>query len=237
MYKSLLLSNSSMPGTPYLEWCRDILNDFLKSKKNIIFIPYAAVRFSFDEYENMVLKGLSIDKKRFRSIHALKEKIKEIKNCDAVVTGGGNTFVLKKRLEDENLFNEIKAKIKDPDFLYSGWSAGANLGGLSIKTTNDMPIVQPLDFNGLGSAHFQINPHYTDKALENHGGESRDDRLTEFSIVNPNVFCAAIPEGSGLFVETNGKKARYFSIEKPGKIFHQGQIQRSLKNGEIFEIP
>ncbi|MDY0360432.1 MAG: dipeptidase PepE [Desulforegulaceae bacterium] len=236
MYRSLLLSNSTMPGYPYLEWCRDILNDFLKSKKNIIFIPYAAVRFSFDEYESMVLKGLLTDKK-IRSIHRLKEKTKEIKDCDAVITGGGNTFILKKRLEDENLFNEIKSKIKEPDFLYCGWSAGANLGGLSIKTTNDMPIVEPLDFNGLGAADFQINPHYTDKSLENHGGESRDDRLIEFSIINPNVFCAAIPEGSGLFVEKNGKKAEFFSKEKPAKIFYQGKIHQTLKNGEVFQIP
>jgi len=223
-----------MGGFPYLEWCRDILNDFLSSKKNIIFIPYAAVRFSFDEYEKMVLKGLATDKKKFRSIHTLKEKIKAIKDCDAVVAGGGNTFALKKRLEDENLFNEIKARIKDPDFLYCGWSAGANLGGLSIKTTNDMPIVQPLDFNGLGAADFQINPHYTEKSLENHGGETRDERLTEFSILNPDVFCAAIPEGSGLFVEKSGKKALYFG-EKNAKIFYGGKIYRHLKNREIFE--
>ncbi|MDY0131104.1 MAG: dipeptidase PepE [Desulforegulaceae bacterium] len=233
MYKSLLLSNSSMPKAPYLQWCKEILNDFLKSRKNIIFIPYAAVRFSFDQYEDMVLKALSMDKKRFKSIHGFAEKIKAIKDCDSVVIGGGNTFVLKKRLEDENIFSKLKSKISEPDFLYSGWSAGANLGGISIKTTNDMPIVQPLDFQGLGTANFQINPHYTDLLFENHGGETRDERLTEFSILNPGDFCVAIPEGSGVFVEKNKKNSMYFG-KKPGKIFFNGKIHKQIKDQENF---
>jgi dipeptidase E len=235
-YKSLLLSNSTMHNAPYLEWCAGILNDFLRSRKNIIFIPYAAVRFSFDHYEEMVCKGLSMDKKRFRSIHGFSEKNKVLKDCDAVVTGGGNTFVLKKRLEDQNIFNTIRSKIKEPDFLYSGWSAGANLGGLSIKTTNDMPIVQPENFNALGAAEFQINPHYTDMSIENHGGETRDERLIEFSVMNPETFCLAIPEGSGLLVTETGKTAEYFG-EKPGKVFFKGQIHSQIKDREFFSVP
>jgi dipeptidase E len=224
-----------MQNSPYLEWCKDILNDFFKSKKNIIFIPYAAVRFSFDHYEEIVLKGLSIDKKRLKSIHKFTDKFQALKDCDAVITGGGNTFALKKRLEDENIFNLLKSRTNEPDFLYAGWSAGANLGGLSIKTTNDMPIVQPRDFSGLEVCKFQINPHYTDKSLESHGGETRDERLIEFSILNPKVYCVAIPEASGLFADKTGENVMYFG-KKPGKIFFQGQIYKQIKDNEVFKV-
>jgi dipeptidase E len=231
MEKALLLSNSVTSGSSYLQWCSDIIRDFFKTKKNIVFIPYAAVTVSYDEYEEKVIKALKFKNNELKSIHNFPDKIKALNECDAVLTGGGNTFALKYRLEQEKIFTTLQTVIKKENVLYCGWSAGANIAGLSIKTTNDMPIIEPESFEGLKVADFQINPHYTDKTIENHNGESRDERLLEFSYLNPDVCCAAIPEAGGLIVEDNPGKFLYFG-QNPGKIFYRKKMVLKLQNGD-----
>lgn len=225
--KALLLSNSVSCGLGYLEWCKNIITDFFKESQNIIFIPYAAVTYSFDEYEQNVKTALCQLQNQITSIHRFEDKEKAVNECDGVIVGGGNTFALKKRLEDNNIFNLIKTRVLTQSVPYAGWSAGANMGSLTIKTTNDMPIVQPKSFEAFSLVNFQINPHYTDQNLENHNGETRDDRLTEFSIFNKDIPCAAIPEGTGIRVEN--KKAVYFG-EKQGKIFLNGGFYKMISN-------
>lgn len=227
--KALLLSNSVSSDSGYLEWCKDMLSDFFKESKNIIFIPYAAVSYSFDEYETNVKNVLSSLSEKITSIHRFEDKTKAVNQCDGVIVGGGNTFALKKRLEENNIFELIKTRVLTQSIPYAGWSAGANMGSLTIKTTNDMPIVQPKNFEAFEVVKFQINPHYTDQSLENHNGETRDDRLIEFSILNPDTLCAAIPEGTGIKVQDS--KAFYFG-QKQGKLFLKGKFKELLNNGD-----
>ncbi len=233
MKQALLLSSSMAQGSNYLEWCKVLISDFFKNCKNILFIPYAAVSMSFEEYENKVIKALDTNHQKLKSIHFFDNKKQAVKLCDGIMTGGGNTFVLKKRLEDEDMFNLIKTRVHNEEIPYAGWSAGANLGSLSIRTTNDMPIVQPESFEGLALADFQINPHYINEKYKNHHGETRDERLKEFSIMNPQDLCAAIPEGSGISIKD--EKAFFFGKEK-GKLFFNGDFYRFIKNKEQIKI-
>ena len=236
MPQGLLLSNSVLTGSGYLEWCRPILEKFFSKNKNLLFIPYAAVSYSFDQYEKNVKKALLSCSGKITSIHRIKEKEKEkaVKDCDGFIVGGGNTFALKKRLEDDKIFFSIKKRIQKENISYAGWSAGANIGSLSIKTTNDMPIIQPESFDGFGVVDFQLNPHYTDIKIPNHNGETRDERLIEFSVLNPCIYCIAIPEGSGISVEKSGGK-KYFG-EKKAKLFHNGKCCKDIENGEYLSF-
>lgn len=233
MKKGLLLSNSILEGSGYLEWCKDIITLFFKNKKNIVFIPYAAVSFDFDQYEQRVKKALSINSTRLKSIHRFENINKAVKNCDGILTGGGNTFALKKRLEDHGIFDLIKHRITNDSLAYAGWSAGANLGSISIKTTNDMPITEPQSFEAFKIVDFQINPHYTNKTIHGHNGETRDERLMEFSILNPKTPCIAIPEGSGLIREN--KETTYFG-DKNAKIFLKGNLYKEIKDKDIINL-
>lgn len=233
MPKGLLLSNSVSSGTGYLEWCRKDIKEFFKDSENIIFIPYAAVSYSFDEYEEKIIKALGMDGK-IRSIHTIEDKKRAVEECDGVMVGGGNTFALKKRLEEDSVFDLIKKRVKNEDLKYAGWSAGANMGSLSIRTTNDMPIAQPRSFDGFSVVDFQINPHYINAVLENHNGETRDERLMEFSVFNPETPCLAIPEGSGLKVDESGDVI-YFG-NGDAKVFLGGRIEKSITPGSLIKF-
>ena len=195
----LLLSNSSIPGQPYLQWPKQTIKHFLGTRKKAVFIPYAAVTFSYDEYEAMVNKALVEVGVEVKSIHHFEDPVDAIMNAESILVGGGNSFKLLNELHRNNIVEPIRRKILE-NTPYIGWSAGSNVACQSIKTTNDMPIIEPPTFDGLRLVNLQINPHYTEQTIAGHGGESRLQRLLEYSAINKTpVLC--LPEGSALKIE------------------------------------
>ena len=221
MMRLLLLSNSTNAGEPYLDYPKTEIKSFLGNKPvNVLFIPYAAVTFSFDEYESKV-------KERFReighqvvSIHKFESSQEAIRWMEAIVVGGGNTFHLLKTLQQFQLLETIRRKVKE-GIPYIGWSAGANVSCPTICTTNDMPIVEPTGFKAFNLIPFQINPHYTDVVPPGHAGETRDQRIAEFLEANPEMTVVGLREGT-MFKFENGKLV--LIGDKTAKVFRYRQL-------------
>lgn len=193
--KVLLLSNSTMPGTPFFTWPRPYVSQFLgDSPGKLVFIPFAAVTFSFDAYESAVKAAFGEMNYSIESLHHSKNPVSVIEKSDGIVVGGGNSFALLNQLSRPDLLEVIREKVKSGT-PYLGWSAGANLACPTIMTTNDMPIVQPPSLNALELVPFQINPHYHELRFENQGGETRKERLAEFLVMNPTKKIIGLPEG------------------------------------------
>lgn len=196
--KLLLFSNSTNKGEEYFTFPIPHIQEFLGNEPlKIAFVPYAGVTISFDEYTAKVKARLEPLGYTVQGVHEDASPKVVIENADVVVVGGGNSFALLKRLYDHDLVELIKKKVKR-GAPYIGWSAGSNMACPTLKTTNDMPIVKPISFGALNLVPFQINPHYTEEVLPNHGGESRLQRLEEFLVLNNTVKVAALPEGTFL---------------------------------------
>ncbi len=202
MKKMLLMSGSKYQQTDYLvhtiPWLKQFLADY--QGKTVAFIPYAGVRQSYDEYEAKVQKALAELQVNIVSVHRTAKHVDMIEQADVIAIGGGNTFCLLKGMYEHNLIEAIRAKVESGT-PYFGWSAGANVAGCSIMTTNDMPITYPPSFDALNLFPHQINPHFISGKPQGHNGESREERLTEFLIVNPNSKVYALPEGTALSIE------------------------------------
>jgi dipeptidase E len=212
----LLLSNSKNFGQGYLEHAAGPIKEFLGDKvREVLFVPFAAVRTSFDQFAATVGKRFEEFGYGLQSVHAVPDPKAAVAAAEAVVVGGGNTFHLLARLYEADLLEAIRASAQ-AGTPYIGWSAGANIAGPSIRTTNDMPIVEPPSLDALGLVPFQLNPHYTDDVVPNHAGETRAERLVEFTVANPGVQVLGLREGSILRVEGSTmeligeKKARVF---------------------------
>lgn len=221
----LLFSNSTNAGEEYLSYTVPYIRDFLHGKTlSGIFIPFAGISVGFDNYFKLVSEKLSVAGIQLESLHRSKSPGDVLKKSELIIVGGGNTFYLLKSLQDYDLMDIMKEKIK-MGTPYIGWSAGSNLVCPTIKTTNDMPIAEPLNFNALNLIPFQINPHYTDFKQEDHAGETRDMRINEFLLVNPEIIVAGLREGTLLLV--NGSKIT-LKGSKSCKIF--------LNNKQPYEI-
>ncbi len=223
----LLFSNSTMAGEPYLAWTRPWLAPFLEGVRNIVFIPYAAVDITYDDYTARVNTGLNTE--RIVGIHTVPDKAAAIANADCIIAGGGNTFSLLCRCQEEGLLDVIRAAVAT-GIKYVGWSAGANLACPTIKTTNDMPIDSPSGLEALGLIPFQINPHFIAEAPIAHAGESRVQRIKEFLIRNPELSVLGMPEGSLLRVEGGqyalvGKEATWFQQAREPRRVPQGPLE------------
>ncbi|MDH5474108.1 MAG: dipeptidase PepE, partial [Cyclobacteriaceae bacterium] len=172
MDKLLLLSNSTNVGEKYFDYAKGTIIEFLGvSVSKIVFIPYAAVTISYDEYTSKVSDALEEVGCEIKGIHTFNNPLEAIENAEAIAVGGGNSFELLKQLYDNNIVETIREKVKNGT-PYIGWSAGSNMSCPTLMTTNDMPISQPPTFEALHLIPFQINPHYTEHTLPNHGGES-----------------------------------------------------------------
>lgn len=180
--KLLLLSNSTIKGEPYLGWPKKYLNEYLAGIEKVLFVPYAGVTFSYDEYTAAVQNALG-NNISVTGIHQVEDKVKAIEEAKCIAVGGGNTFHLLAKMQSEGLIGPIRRAVQ-VGVPYIGWSAGSNVACPTIMTTNDMPIIQPSSFSALALTYFQINAHYTEKVIEGHGGESRKQRLDEFLEVN-----------------------------------------------------
>ena len=223
----LLISNSTNQGEPYLDFPKNNIREFLGPQHvKALFIPYAAVTFSFDEYERKV-------NDRFRevghdviSIHHYTDPVKAVKNAKAIVVGGGNTWMLLKMLHDNKLIGPVREKVISGT-PYIGWSAGSNVACPTIMTTNDMPVTEPDSFRAFNLIPFQINPHYIDSNPAGHAGETREQRIQEFIEVNPDLWVAGLREGTMLIIEDSGislvgpRKARIF--RKTNEPFELGE--------------
>lgn len=219
----LLISNSTNPGEAYLDYPKNNIKDFLGEKsQNAIFIPYAAVTFSYEEYEEKVNTRFAEIGHHVTSIHRFINPVEAIENADAIVVGGGNTWQLVKMLQEKKLMKVIRKKVKKGT-PYIGWSAGSNIACPSLRTTNDMPIVEPEKFKTLKLVPFQINPHYLDAHPENHGGETREMRIQEFIEINKNIYVVGLREGTMLLLEDKdltligSRKARIFKHQQEPK--------------------
>ena len=229
MKRLLLLSNSTNPGEPYLSWPQNHIQDFLgKTVKKILFFPWAGVTISYDDYYETVAGRFDKFGYAVESIHNIKNRSNLMSRFDAVMIGGGNTFQLARMLQNENMVNPIRGAVEN-GMPFIGWSAGSNITCPTIRTTNDMPIVEPKSFNALDLIPFQINPHYTEATIPNHGGESRVMRIKEFLMLNREIYVAGLPEGSLLCVE-NG--SMYFAGKGLCKIFRYGEEPRLFKDGD-----
>jgi dipeptidase E len=197
----LLISNSSNAGEAYLEYPKNNIRRFLgTSSIKALFIPYAAVTFSYDEYEGKVRNRFKEIGHDIISIHHFADPLKAVSEASAIVVGGGNTWMLLKCLQKNGLLTAIHEKVK-AGTPYIGWSAGSNITCPTIRTTNDMAVTEPEDFNALNLIPFQINPHYLDVNPVGHAGETREQRILEFIEVNPGLFVVGLREGTMLLIE------------------------------------
>ncbi len=234
MIRLLLISNSTNAGEEYLGHSLPKIKDFLNGfvPQNAIFIPYAAVTFSFDEYEKKVNERLANIGIQVRSIHHFSVPSKAIEEADLIMVGGGNTFHLLKWIQDNDLIEPVQKKIMSGT-PYIGWSAGSNVACPTIKTTNDMPIIEPKSFNAFSLVNFQINPHYIDANPDGHAGETRQQRIEEFLEVNRNVYVVGLREGTALQIE--GDKIKLVG-QRNARIFHYGQTPQELTPQDDFSF-
>lgn len=203
MKNLIIASTSTLHGSGYLEYILEDLTLFYKNMDTILFIPYARPSgISHEEYTKKAAEAFAKINKTVKGIHEFENPVEAIKNAKAIFVGGGNTFVLTKQLYKNNLVEVLQNAIKTGT-PYLGTSAGSNICGLTIKTTNDMPIVYPPSFNALAVVPFNINPHYLDpETNSNYMGETRETRIKEFHGFNtPPV--VGLREGSWLQVHGN----------------------------------
>ncbi|MDA3952343.1 MAG: dipeptidase PepE [Bacteroidales bacterium] len=220
----LLISNSTNAGEAYLDYPKHEIKKFLGDKvKKVLFVPYAAVTFSFDDYQKKVQERFSELGYEVDSIHLYDhgKKKQALKDAEAIIVGGGNTFNLLKTIQQQDLIDTIRYEcLKGTPFV--GWSAGSNVACPTICTTNDMPIVEPESFHATNLVRFQINPHYLDANPDGHAGESREQRIEEYLVANPYTYVVGLREGTMLKIDKGEvellgpRKARIFKHnEKP----------------------
>ncbi len=202
--KLMLISNSTNAGEAYLGWPRQAIKDYLEKNKikRVLFVPYAGVGVTYDEYTakvNSVFNELGFE---VYGIHNEADPIKAVHEAEAIAVGGGNTFHLVYMLHKLKLMGAI-GEVVEKGTTYMGWSAGSNVACPSLKTTNDMPIIEPESFNCSALIPFQINPHYLDANPEGHGGETREQRIEEFMMVNRDIYVVGLREATYLLVDGN----------------------------------
>uniref|UniRef100_A0A0P4W6A0 dipeptidase E n=1 Tax=Scylla olivacea TaxID=85551 RepID=A0A0P4W6A0_SCYOL len=198
----LLLSNSTVHGSGYLDWAAEYVKEFLKSKsiQSVVFVPYALR--DMDSYAEKAIKKFSAWGFEMSSVHHAADPTAAVRGAEAIFVGGGNTFQLLKSLYDNKLIEPIRKKVLEEGAPYIGSSAGTNIATVSICTTNDMPIVHPPSFTALSLVPFNINPHYIDaNPATTHMGETREERIMQYHELPSVPPVLALREGSLLKVE------------------------------------
>lgn len=197
----LLLSNSRDAEGRYLAHCRDALAAHLEGVRELAFVPYAGVTVAWDAYAARVADAFAPLGIRVRGVHTAADPAAAVRDAEAVAVGGGNTFHLLAELYRAGLLDAIRTRVA-AGAPYVGWSAGSVVACPSLRTTNDMPVVEPPAFAALGLVGVQINAHYTDFHPPGFQGETRAERLAEFVAANPGVPVVGLPEGS--WIEARG---------------------------------
>lgn len=231
--KLLLISNSTMPGEAYLDYPKHEIKKFLGEKPlTALFIPYAAVTFTFDVYEQKVAERFAELGFQVKSIHHFSDQVKAVNEAEVIVVGGGNTWQLVRMMHDHQIMEAIREKVLNGT-PYIGWSAGSNVACPTLRTTNDMPIIDPKGFDTTGLVPFQINPHYLDANPEGHGGETREQRIEEFLEINPDMYVVGLREGTMLHVEND---QIHLIGNRPARIFKKGIPPVELSSGDDFSF-
>ena len=221
----LMLSSSKYAQHDYLAYAHEWIDQHLANCKNVLFIPYAGVSLNWDSYTQKVQQALPHF--NISGIHEHDSPASALKQCDAILVGGGNTFNLLHQLYANDIIELIQNKVQKGT-PYIGWSAGGNICGQSISTTNDMPIIEPASFTALAFLPVQLNPHYTDYIAPNHHGETRDQRLEEFCILHPSMPVLAIREGSALLMKKNHLRL----LGELGGFVFQGVHKNAIQPGQ-----
>lgn len=228
MINALLLSNSTMPGGEFFDWPRRFVQPFFAATAdNLIFVPFAAVTISYDDYSSRVKTAFSSIELQIKSIHEFADAKAAISAASGIIVGGGNTFALLARMYESDILDTIRDRV-NRGVPYVGWSAGANVACPTIMTTNDMPIIQPPRFAALNLVPFQVNPHYHELKFEGQGGETRKERLEEYVHMNPGVRVVGLPEGT--LIRRNDDK---LALEGKGtaRLYEHGKDVRSIDAG------
>jgi dipeptidase E len=229
----LLLSNSKNAGSGYLDHAEQHIKDFFgQDIRQILFVPFASVRVSFDDFAAIVDERFRRMGYELRPAHREANALSAVNEAEAIAVAGGNTFHLLSHIYKHDLLEAIRSRV-EAGAPYIGWSAGSNVACPTIKTTNDMPIVEPPSFNALGLVPFQINPHYLDAHPEGHQGETRQERILEFIEANPGVHVAGLREGGILRIE--GGRISLLG-EKTARVFIKGAEPKEYSHDDSLEF-
>ena len=224
----LLISNSTSHGGGYLDHCQAALRDFLAGVAQVLFVPYAL--HDLDGYTAKARERYAALGPGLSSVHEAGDPRRAVAQAEAFFVGGGNTFRLLRRLYDQALLEPIRRRVEE-GALYVGTSAGSNLACPTIKTTNDMPIVQPPSFAALGLVPFQLNPHYLDPAPgSTHMGETREERIREYHEEN-DLPVVGLREGGVLRVD----EARMTLQGAGARIFQRGEEPFEVAAGDRLD--
>lgn len=232
-----MISNSTNYGETYLGWPLQYIKDFMTSTgvKDILFVPYAGVGLSdesleqsYNAYEQKVQKVFDELGLNIRSVHHASDPAAAVKDAQAIAVGGGNTFHLVGMMHKYGLMKAIRERVIE-GAPYMGWSAGSNVACPSLRTTNDMPIYEPESFDCLNLIPFQINPHYLDAGPEGHGGETRQQRIEEFLVVNRTIKVVGLREAT--LIEIDGKHI-YLKGNRPMRLFTFGNEPGEFNPGD-----
>ena len=225
----LLISNSTLYGSGYLDHAESEIRDFLGDVKHVLFVPFAL--HDRDAYAATAKTRFAKMGYELSSIHTAKVPQRLVEDTQAIFIGGGNTFRLLKALYDYELLEPIRRRVRG-EMPYIGSSAGSNVAAPTIKTTNDMPIVEPPSFNALGLVWFQINPHYLDADKNStHMGETREQRLLQY-LEDNDTPVAALREGAMLRVENGVTTLKGAS---GARIFRRGLEPVEMSPGEQID--
>jgi len=222
----LLLSSSTIHGSGSLAYALEPIRDFLEGRKEIVFAPYASRDHNgYTRHIQTALDPLGLS---VTGLHAVRDPGLAILSAGAIFVGGGNTFRLLRALHYLNLIDVIRRGVADGSIRYMGASAGTNVARPTMRTTNDMPIVQPPTLDALGLVPFQINPHYQDPDPDStHRGETREDRIEEFLEEN-DVPVLGLREGSWLLRNGNSLS---LGGEQSARLFRPGTDPQEFAPG------
>ncbi|MCM4160039.1 dipeptidase PepE [Antarcticibacterium flavum] len=234
MKNAILASTSTLHGQSYLEYLLPEVKKHFGDAGEVIFIPYARPGgISHDEYTRLVRDTFQPVGIQIKGLHEYKDPVEAIKGASGIFTGGGNTFLLVEKLYRNKVMSVLKETLL-AGIPYLGTSAGTNIAGLSMQTTNDMPIIYPPSFHTLGLVPFNINPHYLDPDTNStHKGETRETRIKEFHTLNTQPV-VGLREGSWLEV-----RADKISLKGPlpARIFKVDEVPFELEpNGSLTHL-
>jgi len=229
MTRLLLLSNSTNHGAGYLDHAMEAVASFLGPARRLLFVPFALR--DQEAYTQKARARLAEAGIEVAGLTADAAGLRALAQAEAVFVGGGNTFRLLDRLQRSGLLDALRRRVLS-GMPYLGASAGTNIAAPTIRTTNDMPIVEPAGFAALGLVPFQINPHYVDAdPSSRHMGETREERLREFLEENETPVLA-LREGAWLRVE--GRGARLEGTHG-ARLFRRGRAPEDLAPGAALD--